>query len=79
MTYVRCNRIFYHVWLSVLQLDIFLDSYMYMYVCVNFQILKDVVTVTVMSSSPSAYRSFVIEKQPPQVIKTANRFSSTVR
>ena len=25
------------------------------------------------------FRSFVIEKQPPQVIKTSNRFSASVR
>ena len=31
------------------------------------------------SLSPLFFRSFVIEKQPPQVIKTANRFSATVR
>ena len=24
-------------------------------------------------------RSFVLEKQPPQVIKTSNRFSATIR
>lgn len=38
------------------------------------------ITLTPLVPSPIyIFRSFVIEKQPPQVIKTANRFSATVR